>query len=675
MKSISIKRLLLMIFLLFIPVIVFASSGNSDFSLGIALGMEVFMSGHMSVFVFIPLSKMISKENSKKTFWTLFAIRAGILIFCDFFITPYIAIVDFIAVFIGAFIIVPICAAVTKTKIYGTSNQDLNTTSLQNQINGIELKCAKCNTVLNITDKICPSCGEPFDGNNVIVSENANAVVQIPPKNIVLPTNFDEMYSFTEDKMLEEFINRKLAKVGIDKSSKLIPSDILKRKKILNIVFSILTFVFITLIFFHFPIYTYIVGLVILFIFFRVTRKYDLIKYMKKQLKARPGEKISNIVMNVKNTFVIDNSKDIFIISLLMAVILPLIIFSSPRILYEKVDDGYAVRYYAFGLTNFKTVTIPETYKNEKVVSLRGNTFSNMPFLESVNLPDTITEIRGQAFKNCYKLAEVNIPKKLEYLGGGAFYNAKSIKRIELPDTLTYLGGESFYGAKSLEYIKLSNNLSEIRGDSFEYCTSLKSIIIPDNVTRIGGHAFYGDSSLSEVSISENSKLSEIGSSAFRQCSSLYYITIPYGTYVNERAFKESPTTVNRFDYESYDNNFSIIDDSNNSNKDEWLEDYIELENKSKHIIEDYYVYNSDETIVFDKYDMIISVSRESKNDEINFAVKVTTKLYGSTIINYNNTFRYGENYVYWNNFKIMFVENDDSTELKIIVQNIDDLS
>ena len=72
---------------------------------------------------------------------------------------------------------------------------------------------------------------------------------------------------------------------------------------------------------------------------------------------------------------------------------------------------------------------------------------------------------------------------------------------------------------------------------------------------------------------------------------------------------------------------------------------------------------------------MIISVSRESKNDEINFAVKVTTKLYGSTIINYNNTFRYGENYVYWNNFKIMFVENDDSTELKIIVQNIDDLS
>ena len=39
-----------------------------------------------------------------------------------------------------------------------------------------------------------------------------------------------------------------------------------------------------------------------------------------------------------------------------------------------------------------------------KVVGLRGNTFSNMPFLTEVSLPDSITEIRGQAFKNCRSL-------------------------------------------------------------------------------------------------------------------------------------------------------------------------------------------------------------------------------------------------------------------------------
>ena len=142
--------------------------------------------------------------------------------------------------------------------------------------------------------------------------------------------------------------------------------------------------------------------------------------------------------MNTKSTFVFDNSIIILMISILVSIILPLIIFSSPRILYEKVDNGYAVRYYIFGLTNFKTVTIPENYKNEKVVSLRGNAFSNMRYLESVTLPDTITEIRGQAFKNCKSLKQVNIPKNLKYLGGSAFYNAKSIKKIVLPDTLVY---------------------------------------------------------------------------------------------------------------------------------------------------------------------------------------------------------------------------------------------
>ena len=276
-----------------------------------------------------------------------------------------------------------------------------------------------------------------------------------------------------------------------------------------------------------------------------------MIKYLKKQIQARPNEKISNIIMNTTNTFVSDNTKPVFIIGLIAAIVSPLIIFSSPRIIYEKVDGGYAVRYYAFGLNNFKTATIPENYKNEKIVSLRGNTFSNMPLLESVILPDTITEIRGQAFKNCYKLVEINIPKNLEYLGGGAFYNAISIKKIVLPDSLTYLGGESFYNASSLEEIKLSNNLSEIRGDSFEYCTSLKSIVIPDSVTRIGGHAFYSDTSLSSVVISPNSKLMEIGSSAFRDCRSLYDITIPRDTAVNLRAFKNSPTIVKKYGEEN----------------------------------------------------------------------------------------------------------------------------
>ena len=101
------KRILIYI-LMMMPSIVFASNGEGSFPLGIALGMEAFVSIHMSVFVLIPLSKIISKDNNKQVFWILFGIRAVILLFCDFFVTPAIAIVDFISVFIGAFILIPI---------------------------------------------------------------------------------------------------------------------------------------------------------------------------------------------------------------------------------------------------------------------------------------------------------------------------------------------------------------------------------------------------------------------------------------------------------------------------------------------------------------------------------------------------------------------------------------
>ncbi|MDE5889060.1 MAG: leucine-rich repeat domain-containing protein, partial [Bacilli bacterium] len=298
----------------------------------------------------------------------------------------------------------------------------------------------------------------------------------------------------------------------------------------------------------------YIIGLIILIILKKVTNKFNFIEYLKKELKSRPSEKISNIIMNTKTSMVLDNQKKNRLVFNIIAILLPLVIFINPRIMYEDIEGGYAVRFYAFGLLNFQSAEIPAEHNGKPVISLRGNTFSNMPFLKEVKLPDTIKEIRGQAFKNDLSLTKVNIPTNLEYLGGGAFYNCLYIKEVELPDTLTFLGGESFYNAISLTKVKLSDNLTEIRGNTFENCHSLESITIPDKVERIGGHAFYGNSSLQEVNITENSKLREIGSSAFRLCSSLKSITLPSTTYVNGRAFKESPTEIKKFGEIDYNN-------------------------------------------------------------------------------------------------------------------------
>ena len=105
-------KMFLMCTLLMIPTMVLASSGNNIFSIGSALGVEAFVSIHMSVMVLIPLSRLISQDNSKKVFWILFISRAAILLFFDFFITTYIVIVDFLAVFIGALLILPILSGI-----------------------------------------------------------------------------------------------------------------------------------------------------------------------------------------------------------------------------------------------------------------------------------------------------------------------------------------------------------------------------------------------------------------------------------------------------------------------------------------------------------------------------------------------------------------------------------
>lgn len=502
------------------PMIIFASEGD-EFPATMALFMEAFISIHMSIFVLLPLSKMLSKpENSTRNFWILFFIRVVVLLFFDFFVTPLIAVVDFLAVFIGAFIIVPIVAKMKGTSPIGT----------------------KISPGVKKADILIKPDGTQTQSASV---EGQQTVTKEP---IVYPSHFSNIYSMDDNSCLESFLKIELSKIGLEESSKLIPMDILKRKKVFNIIFSILLTAFTSLLFFHFDTAIYVGGIIILFGFFILTRRYNLMKFIMKEVKSRPQEKITNIIMNIKTGLTEDTSRGNLFIGFIAAIIIPVVLFMNPRIMYEELDNGYSVRFYIQGIIQPKDITIPDTYKGKPVISVRGNVFSNLNRVESITLPDTITEIRGQAFQNSKSLNKVKLPSNLVILGGSAFKNCTSLESIELPDTLIELGGESFLNASSLRTVKLSNQLTEIRGNTFENCTSLESIVIPDSVTRIGGSAFRQCTSLSEVILTPYSKLEEIGSSAFRVCHSLYEIKLPRGTYINERSFKESPTVITYFD-------------------------------------------------------------------------------------------------------------------------------
>ena len=99
--------------------------------------------------------------------------------------------------------------------------------------------------------------------------------------------------------------------------------------------------------------------------------------------------------------------------------------------------------------------------------------------LESVNL-DGVTEIGGAAF-NQSKLTNLTIPKSVKSIGGEAFSSCSYLKSItiEANGSLTEIQGSTFNGAGN----EAANESSGRFGD---YLT----VVVPSNITKIGDNAF-----------------------------------------------------------------------------------------------------------------------------------------------------------------------------------------
>lgn len=607
------KKIFLILMLLLFPTMVLASNGDSSqMPVGMAIGMEAFVSIHMSVFVLMPLANIFDPDKSKKLFIKLFVGRAIILLIFDFFITPGIAIVDFLAVFIGAFLVVPIIAKIKKTPIYARSNQVIRNANTNGNVvltahakGNVILKCTKCGNVLNVTDKFCQKCGTEFSGDNVQVIQDTSPIVP-----------FDSTYAQNEKTILRNILIEELKLQGENEKS-FITTSLNKKNNILLIIFGVVTFIFTLMFYFNYSLmFCLFLELIALFIYYLIGKRFNVLNVLTKQAMKNPNEDISTLVKTTReqkhNSMI--NSKFKLVIVVVAIVLIPTIYFFNPRVLYIRYSDGYSVLRYTRGIINDNNIiNIPDTYKGKQVLSISESAFKNSDVevinlptglksiktkaflnaknLKKIEIPSTVEEIRGSAFENCTNLTDVvlheglkeirasafknnvnlvniDLPNSLEYLGASAFSYCSSLTEITIPknvieingqtfeyctslrtvnlhDDIISIHGEVFIGDSSLTNITLPSKITEIRGNTFEGCSSLTSIIIPEGVTRIGGHAFYGCTSLSYVSIP--STITEIGSSAFRRCYSLQSVRVPYGAVINERAFKESPTSIQRY--------------------------------------------------------------------------------------------------------------------------------
>lgn len=251
-----------------------------------------------------------------------------------------------------------------------------------------------------------------------------------------------------------------------------------------------------------------------------------------------------------------------------------------------KVEGITQIGSYFFIAPNANSVTskIVNITLPSNTTYLAEACFKYLSNLETINLPNGITEIGKEAFYGCTKL-DVQIPSTVEVLGQSAFQDCSSLTASQLPSTLKRINTSTFSGCSNVTFSSLPegtityfsasntfqncskitiskypNNLTSVMNASntfngcssipkfdyanvtnmgnlnFGYCTSMVSFIgekvtnIPNNNNNYG--AFKNCTGLKAVWIGNAITSANFGSNAFNGCSSLkrIYIDLPRAT-------------------------------------------------------------------------------------------------------------------------------------------------
>ena len=184
-------------------------------------------------------------------------------------------------------------------------------------------------------------------------------------------------------------------------------------------------------------------------------------------------------------------------------------------------DYGYTGGRGAFnGNANLKSVTFEE---GSTVIA--GNLLANCPGIETIVIPDSVTEIGEYAFYHCINLKDVKLSSALTTINTQAFNDCSSLLAITVPDSVTSMGSAVFANCTSLADVTLPNTRQIIMSRTFESCSSLEKIVLPETVTRIQENAFENCTALKEIVWSK--ALTTIDANAFLNCDALVEVSIP----------------------------------------------------------------------------------------------------------------------------------------------------
>lgn len=180
---------------------------------------------------------------------------------------------------------------------------------------------------------------------------------------------------------------------------------------------------------------------------------------------------------------------------------------------------------------NLASVTIPDS-----VTSIGGSAFNKTKLY--ADQKDSVVYVDGWVCGYNGKMPEntsLVFKDGTRGIADSAFL-ASNLESVTIPDSVTNTGVAVFNKCKSLKSVTIGNGLQSIDNETFLDCTSLTDVTIGNNVTSIGDSAFYNCSSLASITIPDS--VTEIGDKAFSICSSLESVTIPKSvTSIKSSAF------------------------------------------------------------------------------------------------------------------------------------------
>ena len=203
------------------------------------------------------------------------------------------------------------------------------------------------------------------------------------------------------------------------------------------------------------------------------------------------------------------------------------------NVFYNAIQSGYHCKdvtvtfYYVNGeiaANILNSQYVSHIVVNDNIHALGEKAFFNMPVLETISLPDTISAVGANVFANPGKKVMATF-RGVDGTIDASVYDGKTsgICYIYIEDGIKNIGKNAFANSDTVLGVEIVNT-DTIDDYAFSNCPAMKQLYI-DSVVNINDYAFYNDIAIDNIVIDQN--LVNIGSHAFDSCKLIPKVKLP----------------------------------------------------------------------------------------------------------------------------------------------------